>query len=378
LAATVQPVNGVKNQRRHLFVAMAAAVAICAAGAGAQVPPRTLNPYVLIDTGPVQVPASCPCISSPFTVPATRPGWGYGDGPGAPSENAEPSEAARKRQAEQDAEDRATLPLRMEDALAGNGNASLRIAMDLMNGTPGPRENEQAARWLYLAASQNHHDAFIRLGYIYSRGIGVPEDAATAAYWYRAAARHGDKNAMVAVGLLYAAGRGVKQDWSAGARWWTQAAEAGLPIASRFLGDAYACGLGVEQDPERAVAAYRRAADAGETSSSVQLGHMYRSGCVRGEDQIMATAYQKAADRGDPEAQVALSALFFDGRGVEQDFYRAYTWARLAERRLTPGELRESARTHATKAARQLSAFLIADAERFVDGVIRMGSTPMR
>ncbi len=34
------------------------------------------------------MPASCPCISSPFTVPALRPGWGYGDGPAAPSENA--------------------------------------------------------------------------------------------------------------------------------------------------------------------------------------------------------------------------------------------------------------------------------------------------
>jgi TPR repeat protein len=368
----------VKYQRSRLVAAVAVAFAICAGALGAQAPSRLLNPYVLIDTGPVPVPAACPCISSPFTVPALRPGWGYGDGPAAPSEDAPASEAARRLQARRDAEDRAALPGRIEDALAGNGNASLAIAMDLMNGTPGPRVDQEAARWLYLAASQNHHDAFIRLGYIYSRGIGVPEDTATAAYWYRAAARHGDKYGMVAVGLLYAAGRGVKQDWSAGARWWTQAAEAGLPLASRFLGDAYACGLGVAPDAERAVAEYRRAADAGETSSSVQLGHMYRTGCVRGEDKIMAAAYQKAADSGDPEAQIALSTLFFDGRGVDQDFYRAYMWARLAERRLPPGELGESARTHATKAARQLSAFLIADAERFVDGVIRLGSTPMR
>lgn len=367
------------SRRVYPFAGLAVALAICAVGVAAQVPPRSMNAYVLIDSGPVRVPASCPCISSPFTVPTPRPGWGYGSGPAAPSENAEPSEAARKRQAVRDAEDRAIRPQLVEQAEAGNGNASLALAMDLTNGTPGQREDEEAARWLGLAASQGHRDAFIRLGYIYSHGIGVPQDAAAAAYWFRAGATHEDKNAMVALGLLYGAGRGVKQDWAAAARWWTQAATGrGLPIASRFLGDAYACGLGVEQDPVRAVAEYRRSADAGEMSSSVQLGHMHRFGCVHADDQIMVAAYKRAADQGDPEAQIALSALYFEGRGVEQTFYQAYFWARLAERRVPPGPLRESAHTHAAKAAGLLSAFLIQDAEKFLDNTIAMGSTPMR
>jgi TPR repeat protein len=207
----------------------------------------------------------------------------------------------------------------------------------------------------------------------------VARNDATAAYWYRAGAKGGDKNAMVALGLLYAAGRGVKQDWSAGARWWTEAAAAGVPIASRFLGDAYACGLGVERDPERAMSEYRRAAKKGEMSSNVQLGHMYRAGCAQAPDEeAMATAYQKAADEGDPEAQVALSGLFFEGRGVEQIFYRAYFWARLAERRLPPGELRASAHAHAARAARLMSAFELQDAEKFIESVVSAGSTPIR
>ena len=63
-----------------------------------------MNAYVLIDSGPVRVPATCSCISSPFTVPTPRPGWGYGTGPAAPSENAEPSDALRKLYAKRDAE----------------------------------------------------------------------------------------------------------------------------------------------------------------------------------------------------------------------------------------------------------------------------------
>jgi TPR repeat protein len=368
----------VTSRRVYPFAGLAVALAICAVGAAAQVPPRSMDAYVLIDAGPVRVPSTCPCIASPFTVPAFRPGWGYGTGPAAPLMNAEPSDAARKLQAKRDAEDRAGRPQLVEQAEGGNANASFAVAMDLAKGRPGSREDQEAARWIGLAASQGHRDAFIRLGHIYRDGIGVPQDAAAAAYWFHAGATHEDKNAMVALGLLYAAGRGVTQDWAAAVRWWTQAATGGLPIASRFLGDAYACGLGVEQDPVRAVAEYRRSADAGEMSSSVQLGHMHRSGCVGADDHAMAAAYRKAADRGDPEAQVALSALMFEGRGIDQDFYNAYFWARLAERRLPPGPLRESAHTHAAKAAGLLSAFLIQDAERFLDNTIAMGSTPMR
>jgi TPR repeat protein len=152
----------------------------------------------------------------------------------------------------------------------------------------------------------------------------------------------------------------------------------GLPIASRFLGDAYACGLGVDRDAERAVSEYAKAAKGGEVSSSVQLGHMYRHGCAEAEAKVMVAAYETAANRGDPEAQIALSAVLLDGRAVEQNSYRAYFWARLAERRLAPGELRDSAHTHAARAARLMSAFELQDAEKFIESVVISGSTPIR
>jgi uncharacterized protein len=119
-------------------------------------------------------------------------------------------------------------------------------------------------------------------------------------------------------------------------------------------------------------------AEAGETSGSVQLGHMYRFGCARAADAVMVAAYEKAAERGDPEAQIALSALFFEGRGVEQSFYRAYHWARLAERRVPPGDLRVAAAAHAAKAAQLMSAFERQEAEKMLDALLAAASTPMR
>src|SRR5204863_8124582 len=86
--------HSVKHQRVRLFAALTAAVALGAAAA-AQGPPRMMNAYELIDTGPVRVPAACRCISSPFTVPAVRPGWGHWVVPVASMETVTPLEAAR-------------------------------------------------------------------------------------------------------------------------------------------------------------------------------------------------------------------------------------------------------------------------------------------
>ena len=60
------------------------AFSLCAVSASAQVPPPETNALTLVDAGPVSVPAACPCITNPFTVPTIRPGWGYPSGPAAP------------------------------------------------------------------------------------------------------------------------------------------------------------------------------------------------------------------------------------------------------------------------------------------------------
>jgi uncharacterized protein len=355
--------------RRHVLTGIAAgAVAVGTSVLSGQVPPpRELHAYVLVDVGDVPVPLACPCIARPFTVPAAEIVPGDASGPGGPRAFGEPTEAELRRHNRQKAEDLARYAANVEDGLAGDSGASFGLAMLFTAGHAVPRNDEEAARWLELAARQGHSDAPLQLGHRYHRGLGVPQSDEAAAYWLMTGANAGDRLAMVALGLLHAAGRGVVQDWSLATAWWQRAdAASRTPLASRLLGDAYACGLGVAQDHRRAVTSYRAAAAGGETSAYVQLGHLYARQCTPGGDEAAFAAYKRAADVGDVEAQIALSDLLLHGRGVDPDLWGAYFWATMARQRTPPGPLLDQANASAAAAARSLPAFLIEDAERMV------------
>jgi TPR repeat protein len=362
---------------RAFLLAIGVSLAGCAATASAQTA-KMPSVYQMVDVGPVPVPGPCSCIGAPFVV-SFRPDPRYPSGPGAPAERA--TTAADRQRAEVRAEDRASVSRRAEQGLAGDANASLSIAMDLdfgaaFAGDPA-RTDEEVVRWLHLAASQGQSNAFRFLAYSYSHGRGVAQNDSAAAYWFHRAATDGDHVSMMAVGLLFAAGRGVPQDWGAAVHW-LERARGGNPMASRFLGDAYACGLGVAPDPERAAALYKAAADRGESSSSTQLGHMYAKGCAEGSDEAAKKAYQAAADQGDPEAQVELSELVRQGRGEHPNPYSAYTWARLAELRLAPGELKTRATAAVKAAVRQMLPEALPAQEALVQSLFAWGSRPMR
>jgi len=369
----------------------ATAVALLFAGASATVtalqsppprvpPPPETNVYELLDLGAPPAP-TCSCVPHPFALPSYRPGWGYGSGPATPTENVPISDADRRRNAIWYAGEERELARRSADeGLAGNGHASLAVALHLSLHAsifgPDDRVEQEAVRWLTLAAQQGHVDAVRMLGSRYARGRGVPQDYALAAYWFDQGARHDDPVSMTAIGFLYAAGRGVEQNWPAAIKLW-QRAETRTPLASRYLGDAYACGVGVDEDRERALAAYKRFADV-EPSSSIQLGHMYVRGCAPQDDKAAVAAFRRAADQGYPEAQVELSDLLREGRGAEPNAYEAYYWARLAERRLEAGDLKKLAETRAGQATRLMSAFQTADADEMVKAIMDACAKPMR
>lgn len=239
-------------------------------------------------------------------------------------------------------------------------------------GTAVSRDDAAALLWFVQAARGSHSNAYVQLGHRYVRGLGVQADDRAAAYWFYRGALSGDKAAMVALGSLYAAGRGIEQNWSAALYWWEKGDQ------WRFVGDAYACGSGVAPDDRRALAMYEKGAAIDDMSSTIQVGHMHAGACAeRPDDAVAFAAYSKAAGEGYPEAQVALSLAYLDGRGVETEAYHAYMWARLAELRLEPSDLRRLATSRAAAAARMLPAFLIEDAETFVASVIKGGTTPM-
>ena len=327
-------------------------------------PPREMNAYEVLDLGAPPAVA-CTCVPRPFARPSFSPGWRRATGPGASASDTPVSDADQQRNRAWDAAEERDIRVAMEQGLAGSSNASLAVALHLAQHPaifgPDSRTEQETVRWLTLAAQQGHHDAYRLLAYRYAHGRGTAQDYAMAAYWFAQGARNDDPISMVAIGFLSAAGRGVPQDWGKAIAMWRRAGPRG-PLATRYLGDAYACGMGVEQDPTRALALYR----SGKDETALPLGHLYLTGCVPPDEAAAFAAFKAAADQGDPEAQIELSELYREGRGTEPVPYHAYLWARLAERRLPDGELKQRATERVRAAAQLMSAFERDDADRMV------------
>ncbi len=360
-----------KSWRSFAALTLVAAIVVPLAG---QAPPPEFRFDVLTDVGPIPAPPTCGCVTQPFKVMRVRPGWGYGGGPATPynSIDAPPSTEQRRIQAEEDRETLTFLPTQIEDGLAGNNASSFSLGMELTTGTALKRDDVEAAKWFFLAASQGHQNAYVQLGHRYHRGLGLEQSDAAAAYWFYQGATHGDTLAMIALGSLYAAGRGVSQDWKVAVSWWRKANH------QRFIGDAYACALGVEQDNERAAREYQKGADGHDMNNAIQLAHMHAGKCIdKADDGVARKWYEEASQQGYPDAQVALAGLMLQSHGDEESAIGAYMWARLAELRLPNGSLRRLAATHAATAARRLSSGEIADTDKMVKGMIASGTQPM-
>lgn len=359
---------------------MLAAGAIGVTAAQHVPPPDETSVYAILSLG-APPPTVCSCIPNPFELPPHHPGWGYGSGPAVPFENAPISDEDRRRNREWFAQEDLLVRRVTDEALAGNNpNASLAVVTHLGFRTAilGADDgvDAEAMKWLTLAAQQGHPEAFRILGHRNAAGHGVAQNYTAAAIWFDQGARLNDPISMTAIGFLRAAGRGASQDWAVAIRWWTYA-ENRSPLAARFLGDAYACGAGVAEDRARALATYKRIAEI-EPSASIQLGHMLVRGCAPPDDKAAIAAFKRAADRGYPEAQIELSDLLLKGRGGEPKAMEAYYWARIAERRLPPGDLKKRAEERAAAAAQLMSALERTTQDEMVNAAIAAGARPLK
>jgi hypothetical protein len=174
-----------------------------------------------------------------------------------------------------------------------------------------PEDYTRLAAWLRKAAEQGDAEAQFTFGYLYDKGQGVFQDYAQAVYWYRKAAEQGFALAQDTLGVLYDNGLGVPQDYTQAAAWYRKAAEQGNADAQSNLGYLYASGLGVPQDYTQAAAWYCKSAEQDDYAQA-------------------ALRYRKAAEQGDAWAQYNLGVLYYKGRGVPQDFAKAYFWSDLA------------------------------------------------
>jgi TPR repeat protein len=94
-----------------------------------------------------------------------------------------------------------------------------------------PQSFEQAASWYEKAANQNHVEALLDLGLLYSDGRGVTKDPKRALALFRRSAGLGESFAQYQVGLAYDIGNGVRKDQKEAIKWYRKSAEQGLPGA---------------------------------------------------------------------------------------------------------------------------------------------------
>lgn len=264
---------------------------------------------------------------------------------------------------------------------AEEGELFYKFGMEYYRGEGGEQDYTAALNNLLMAAEEGHAGAARKIGRMYQDGLGVPQDDAQAAQWYRKAMDAGDAAAANLLGTLYDLGRGVPQDSVECLRLYRLAAAQGSVKAFNNLGYMYEYGRGVEQDADEARMLYAKAAKAGVRRAAQHIARMYEFGCAGNGQDINApeavrwyfkaddpdavqaleqklideadsTAlsrlglmyaagrdipknYEKAvkfltyaAEQGDSSVEPLLAAFYETGKGVEQDYYKAYRWYR--------------------------------------------------
>ena len=105
----------------------------------------------------------------------------------------------------------------------------------------------------------------------YLNGDGLEQNDDEALRWLRMAAEGGLPRAQAGLGWMYAAGRGVKKDETLSFSWYERSAVAGFPVAQWMLGRCYENGIGVAKDRELARQWYEKAAAQGNEKAKKRL-----------------------------------------------------------------------------------------------------------
>jgi len=138
-------------------------------------------------------------------------------------------------------------PVLRTAAASGDPAAAYEVGVRFAEGRSVAQNNEEAARWLAIAAKKGFVPAQFRLGTLYEKGVGVKKDLPEALGLYRAAADKGHGKAMHNLAVLYAEGATGAPDYRTAAQWFRKAAEQGVTDSQYNLAILYARGVGVQQ-----------------------------------------------------------------------------------------------------------------------------------
>jgi localization factor PodJL len=191
-------------------------------------------------------------------------------------------------------------------AIAGDAAAEFEVANRFAEGHGVPPNDEQAMRWLELAAKQGLAPAKFRLGGFYEKGIVVKKDLAVARDFYAAAAAKGNGKAMHNLAVLYAEGINGPADYRTAASWFYQAADRGIKDSQYNLAILYARGIGVAQNYAESYKWFALAASGGDADAAKKRDEV----ATHLDTQALATAklaVQKWSAEPQPEDAVSVT-----------------------------------------------------------------------
>ena len=191
-------------------------------------------------------------------------------------------------------------------ATAGDPAAQFGLSMLYSQGKGVAADNQEALRWLRMAAERGHVDAQFTLGLYYNQGIGVPVNPEEAVKWYQAAASQEDSSAQLALALMHAHGAGIDQNLSQAIQWFRRAAGHGQIEALASLGLMYETGSGVAQNDTCAYAWYTLAGARGS------------DGAIRKRDDLREKMHPREVALGQAFA-VSIEQTKGCPKGVEGD-----------------------------------------------------------
>lgn len=182
---------------------------------------------------------------------------------------------------------------------------------------------DEAAKWFFEAAKQNHPKAIKKLKtyaenghtesqYLYGNYLtSIVSNREEAAGFYIKAADKGHVDAALYVGLMYELGLGVEEDFIKASNYYYEAFSKGSASAALALGDMYRKGLGVEQTLNTAFEYYNYAVkyDIPQTFTTSEALHYLSSFSEMGNS--MASYYYAVSlvDIGDLRKAIDLFKL---------------------------------------------------------------------
>lgn len=208
-----------------------------------------------------------------------------------------------------------SVPLEKIKQTAGNGDvtAQFYLAIAYSNGNGVAANQNEAFKWMRLAAQQGMARAQRNLGAMLQDGLGTATNEDEAVVWFQKAAQQNDAAAQMKLGWMYENGVSVSQDYIEAIRLFRLAADQGNALAQSNLGLIYDQGLGVPPNVHEAINWYQKAAEQGEVFAEKKLALIYAKG-----------AYEGDVIRGfGPEAQIASG-------GVAPNYELAEKWMRQA------------------------------------------------